>query len=222
MKTVSVVMCTYNGAKYIRQQLDSIIAQKYPIEEVIIQDDGSNDGTIEIVEEYSARYPYIHLYRNEVNKGFNMNFITAFQRAKTDFVAISDQDDIWFADKIEKQVEAIGDNYAACDIRSQLVPEALDGLFSADRGKCGTDYAGQQVNQRITGTDGRNAITARSQADPPAPLLGIVIPSLDQVFSTILLQKEPGRLPVQGPVQAEEDAVRGVYEGEAEIIGHQA
>jgi glycosyltransferase involved in cell wall biosynthesis len=114
MKTVSVVMCTYNGAKYIRQQLDSIIAQKYPIEEVIVQDDGSNDGTIEIVEEYSARHPYIHLYRNEVNKGFNMNFITAFQRAKTDFVAISDQDDIWFSDKIERQVEAIGDKYAAC------------------------------------------------------------------------------------------------------------
>ena len=112
--TVSVIMATYNGSKYIRQQLDSILCQHYPIEEIIIQDDGSKDDTILIIKEYAEKYPQIHLYQNEHNKGFNLNFITAFQRAKTDLICISDQDDIWFSDKIEKQVKAIGTEFAAC------------------------------------------------------------------------------------------------------------
>lgn len=112
--TVSVVMATYNGAKYIREQLDSILRQHYPIEEIIIQDDGSKDETVAIIQEYASKNPQIHLFRNEKNKGFNMNFITALQRANSDLVCISDQDDIWFEDKVEKQVEAIGKNYAAC------------------------------------------------------------------------------------------------------------
>lgn len=112
--TVSVVMATYNGSHYIREQLDSILAQHYPVEEIIVQDDGSTDDTVQIVQEYAARHPKIHLFQNTQNKGFNMNFITAFQRVKTELVCISDQDDIWFADKIAKQVEAMGNTYAAC------------------------------------------------------------------------------------------------------------
>lgn len=112
--TVSVVMATYNGARFIREQLDSILGQIYPIKEIIIQDDGSNDGTIDIIQEYISRYPIIHLYQNQNNLGFNMNFITAFRRVTTDLVCIADQDDIWFKDKILKQVEAIGTEYAAC------------------------------------------------------------------------------------------------------------
>lgn len=112
--TVSVVMCTYNGAAYIREQLDSILRQSYPVESIIIQDDGSTDGTTDIIGEYASRYPHIRLYRNTANLGFNMNFITAFARVKSELTAISDQDDIWFADKIEKQVQAIGTQYAAC------------------------------------------------------------------------------------------------------------
>lgn len=112
--TVAVVMATYNGAKYIKEQLDSILAQRYPIQEIIIQDDGSTDDTLAIVRDYASRYPHIHLFQNEQNKGFNLNFITAFQRASADLICISDQDDIWFSDKIEKQVEAIGTQYAAC------------------------------------------------------------------------------------------------------------
>ncbi|MDY3141073.1 MAG: glycosyltransferase, partial [Parabacteroides sp.] len=56
-KKVSIAMCTYNGEKYIREQLDSIVNQTYPIDEVIIQDDHSKDGTIQILLEYAERYP---------------------------------------------------------------------------------------------------------------------------------------------------------------------
>ena len=55
-KKVSVVMCTYNGAKYIREQLDSIINQTYPIFEIIIQDDCSTDDTVDIIREYAETH----------------------------------------------------------------------------------------------------------------------------------------------------------------------
>lgn len=109
-KTVSVVMATYNGAKYIREQLDSILAQTYPLKEIIIQDDGSTDDTPAICEEYASKWSNIKFIRNEHNLGFNLNFKSAAMKAAGDYVAFSDQDDVWFSDKIERQVEAIGDH----------------------------------------------------------------------------------------------------------------
>ncbi len=109
-KTVSIIMGTYNGEKYIREQLDSILAQTYPIKEIIIQDDGSTDGTIAICEEYATKHPNVHFSRNEHNLGFNLNFKIAAMKATGDYVAFSDQDDVWFAEKIAKQVAAIGDH----------------------------------------------------------------------------------------------------------------
>lgn len=106
--TVSVIMATYNGEKYIREQLDSILAQTYPIYELIIQDDCSTDHTANICREYEANYPCVHFYENDHNLGFNLNFKSAAMRATGDYVAFSDQDDVWFKDKIERQVAAIG------------------------------------------------------------------------------------------------------------------
>ena len=112
-KTVSIIMGTYNGAIYIREQLDSILAQTYPLKEIIIQDDGSTDDTIAICQAYQEKYPIVHFSRNEHNLGFNANFKSAAMKATGDFVAFSDQDDVWFPTKIEKQVAAIG-NHDIC------------------------------------------------------------------------------------------------------------
>ncbi len=101
-------MCTYNGAKYLREQLDSILNQTYPIYELIVQDDCSTDETIRILNEYAQKYHIVKVYVNENQKGVTMNFISAIQRAEGDFIAISDQDDIWELQKIEKQVKYIG------------------------------------------------------------------------------------------------------------------
>ena len=109
MKTVSVVMCTYNGEKYLREQLDSIVNQTYPIYELIIQDDCSTDGTVEILKEYAGKYSFIQYSVNKKNKGYNENFFSVIALAKGDFIAISDQDDIWELNKIEVQVNQIGD-----------------------------------------------------------------------------------------------------------------
>ena len=119
--TVSIVMCTYNGAKYIKEQIESIIHQSYPIHELIIQDDGSTDDTLRIVRAYAERYPFIHVYRNEGPRGVNSNFYSAMRKATGDFIAISDQDDIWEARKIEWQVESIGDAWLSAGITKPFV-----------------------------------------------------------------------------------------------------
>lgn len=87
VKKVSVVMCTYNGEKYIREQLDSILAQTYPIYELIIQDDGSTDNTVAILREYEALNSNIVVSQNQVNVGFNENFKLAIAKAKGDYLS---------------------------------------------------------------------------------------------------------------------------------------
>jgi len=114
IKNVSVIMCTYNGADFIKEQLDSIINQTYPIYELIIQDDCSTDSTVSILNDYVGQYDFIYLYQNESQKGINKNFYSAISRAKGEYIAISDQDDIWEPDKIEFQVNTIGDKWLSC------------------------------------------------------------------------------------------------------------
>ena len=103
-------MCTYNGAEYIREQLDSILAQTLKPDEIIIQDDGSTDDTIQILREYTKRDRSISIFQNDVQLGVNNNFYSALDKATGDYIAISDQDDLWDPQKLQKQYEAIRDN----------------------------------------------------------------------------------------------------------------
>ena len=111
MKTVSVVMCTYNGEEYLREQLDSLVQQTYPVYELIIQDDGSTDNTLTIAREYQELHPEIpfRIYRNSHQLGYSRNFFSAYQRATGDLIASCDQDDIWEPRKLEVLVANIGD-----------------------------------------------------------------------------------------------------------------
>ncbi|MDR2291929.1 MAG: glycosyltransferase [Prevotellaceae bacterium] len=113
IKTVSIVMCTYNGAPYLRQQLDTIVNQTYPLLEIIIQDDCSTDSTMEILHEYAEKYAAIRIYQNDERKEHVLNFFSATSRAVGEYIAFADQDDIWKLDKIEKLVECIGNNWMA-------------------------------------------------------------------------------------------------------------
>lgn len=125
--SVSIVLCTYNGAKYLSEQLDSILAQTYPLHEIIIQDDNSTDETVNIIHEYASKYSLIKFFENNSAHGVNGNFISAMQRATGDYVAISDQDDIWETDKIENQMNSIGKNLL-CSGFSR--PFSTDGSFA--------------------------------------------------------------------------------------------
>lgn len=110
MKKVSIVLCTYNGAKFLKEQLDSIVQQSLQPYEVIAQDDGSTDDTMSILQDYANKYPFIKVYKNEKERGINNNFFGAISRTTGDFIAISDQDDIWMSNKLEVMTQAIGDN----------------------------------------------------------------------------------------------------------------
>lgn len=124
-KDISIVLCTYNGERYLRQQLDSIFNQTLPAREVIVQDDGSTDHTMDILSEYAARFPQMKIYVNEGRHGINANFFSAMSRATCPWIALSDQDDIWELSKLEHQARAIG-NRLLCSGRS--LPFSDDGF----------------------------------------------------------------------------------------------
>lgn len=108
---ISIALCTFNGQEFLAEQLESILSQSYGHLEVIVCDDGSTDNTVDIVENFAAVDPRIQLYRNPENLGFNKNFERAISLASGDYIAISDQDDIWETDKIKLLYEHIEENW---------------------------------------------------------------------------------------------------------------
>jgi glycosyltransferase involved in cell wall biosynthesis len=96
---ISVVLATYNGEKYLREQLDSIFSQDYSNFEVIASDDCSSDATVEILDEYSKRYNLCWSV-NERNLGFIRNFEGVMLKAGGEYLALCDQDDLWLSDKL--------------------------------------------------------------------------------------------------------------------------
>jgi glycosyltransferase involved in cell wall biosynthesis len=96
-------MATFNGARYIRQQLDSLAAQTHLPSELIVTDDGSTDDTLKILEDFASRSLFrVLVHRNEARLGYRANFLHATTLCKSDLIAFSDQDDIWDRRKIEK------------------------------------------------------------------------------------------------------------------------
>jgi glycosyltransferase involved in cell wall biosynthesis len=107
---VSVAMCTYNGSRFLANQLDTIVNQTYKNIEIIVVDDCSTDETLTILNNYARLYPQLHVYQNESNLGFTANFERAVSLCKGELIALCDQDDLWHPEKIELQVKSIGDN----------------------------------------------------------------------------------------------------------------
>jgi glycosyltransferase involved in cell wall biosynthesis len=106
---ISVAMCTYNGALFLKKQIDSLISQNYPHVEIIIVDDGSTDETIQILNDYQQNYSQIKVFRNESNKGLVKNFEKAIRHTSGEYIALCDQDDIWFPEKLSTLVTELGD-----------------------------------------------------------------------------------------------------------------
>jgi len=105
---VSICLATYNGEKYLKEQLDSIVKQTYKNIELIVQDDCSNDATLEILQAYKEKLN-ITLYSNEKNLGYLQNFESLLHKTNGDLIALCDQDDIWKPNKIALLVEHIKD-----------------------------------------------------------------------------------------------------------------
>ncbi len=108
---ISVVIATYNGAKYLQEQLDSLSRQTCRPFELIVGDDGSTDSTLSILREFSRSAPFpVSIIENEENLGFSDNFLNLATKCKGDWTAFCDQDDVWFPCKLADAVDAIIEN----------------------------------------------------------------------------------------------------------------
>jgi glycosyltransferase involved in cell wall biosynthesis len=98
---ISVALATYNGAKFLYEQLFSIINQTYPPKEIIVVDDFSTDSTVQIIEEVQKDFPFIKLYVNNQNRGPVTTFEIVISKCNCNYIALCDQDDIWEVNKLE-------------------------------------------------------------------------------------------------------------------------
>ena len=104
----SVAMATYNGARHLRAQLDSIAAQALKPIELQIGDDGSTDATEAIVADFAASAPFpVNFHRNQPRLGYGGNFLEAARRCSGDWIAFSDQDDVWLPEKLAACAQAL-------------------------------------------------------------------------------------------------------------------
>jgi glycosyltransferase involved in cell wall biosynthesis len=118
---VSVIMCVYNGEKYLKESIESILNQTYTNFEFIIVDDGSKDKTNEIIKSYKDER--IVLITNETNKNKTYSRNIALEKAQGEYIAIFDSDDISFPQRLEKQVEYLQENSSigACGSQAYFI-----------------------------------------------------------------------------------------------------
>jgi glycosyltransferase involved in cell wall biosynthesis len=132
--TVAVVVATYNGATYLRQQLESIVQQTYKPSQIIIVDDDSLDDTIAIARAFAAHHPEVMVVQNETRLGYIKNFEKGMLIATASYVALSDQDDIWMPHKLETLLANIGDQMLAysdselIDANGQLLNQKMSSI----------------------------------------------------------------------------------------------
>jgi len=132
---VSIAMCTYNGENFLHQQIDSLLAQTYTNIEIIAVDDASADRTKAILEEYALKDNRFRFFINEKNIGYNKNFEKAISLSSAQYIATSDQDDIWETAKIETMMN----NWPA----GSLFIYSLSGIFYTD------DFIARQPAPRV-------------------------------------------------------------------------
>ena len=132
MHKISVVIATFNGEKFIEEQLESIRLQSLPVDEVLISDDCSTDNTVKIIKQYIDRH---HLDKwfvkvNTVNLGWRHNFINLLFRASGDIIFYCDQDDIWDLDKIKimtsilkekKEILCLATQFTSIDSKGNII-----------------------------------------------------------------------------------------------------
>lgn len=119
MPFVSIIICTYNGSKYLAQTIESALSQDYPSFEILIVDDGSTDNTVDIVRNYQSKSNKIRLIL-QANSGLSASRSLAFSHAQGDWIAILDQDDLAYSNRIREQISVAQEYPTAklifCDI----------------------------------------------------------------------------------------------------------
>lgn len=138
---VSVCMATYNGEKYIKQQIDSILKQLNDFDELIISDDGSTDKTIQIIQEYKDERIRLFHHKHPVwnskyyksNVYVTANFENALEHARGKYIFLTDQDDIWKENKVNIMIDAL-DKFGGV-IMSSITIITEDGSIKREKDK---------------------------------------------------------------------------------------
>jgi glycosyltransferase involved in cell wall biosynthesis len=138
-------MCTYNGSRFVAEQIESICGQTYTNLQIIIVDDASTDDTYEIVKKYAEKDKRIAACRNDTNMGFNLNFNKACSLATGDFIAIADQDDIWEPSKTEKLLAKMNEDTGTLLVHCISARFKTFGEFSLKSHKLVNYLAGEDV-----------------------------------------------------------------------------
>ncbi len=146
---VSVALCTFNGARFLQDQLTSLARQTRRPDEVVISDDASHDATLEIARATAAETGLSCVFlRNESNAGFASNFARAASHCTGDYVFFCDQDDVWLPEKIERHLEAFRRKPATVLVASDssIVDEALASLGQTQLNNC---HFGKRYRRRL-------------------------------------------------------------------------
>lgn len=147
---ISIAMATYNGEKYLREQIDSILNQTIQDFELIVCDDCSTDTTWNILQDYQSQDRRIKCYRNEENLGFKKNFEKAIGLCTREYIALSDQDDIWLPRHLEILLNLIGDADIACGNAELINGDGVStGVLLSENGHLSTIYEKNLMLYRI-------------------------------------------------------------------------
>lgn len=132
---ISIPLCTFNGARYLSAQLDSLFAQSYSAVEIVAVDDCSTDATVSILNHYAGRHPNMRVVVNPANLGFLRNFELALSHCRGEFIAPCDQDDIWLPEKLDSLYRQINSrsmcycDSALMDADGKLLSKSMSDIW---------------------------------------------------------------------------------------------
>lgn len=144
----SIAMATFNGARYLQEQLESFAAQTLLPDELVISDDCSTDNTLDIIKVFASSAPFkVRWTQNHVKLGYTGNFNQALMRTMGDMVFLSDQDDVWFPDKLERMARYVLDDPDALVIMNDAA------LTDANLNDTGLTKQGQISSGRMSSSN---------------------------------------------------------------------
>ncbi|MEH7106793.1 glycosyltransferase family 2 protein [Bacillus sp. JJ1764] len=156
VKKVQILLSTYNGEKYVAQQLDSLLQQDYQNLEILVRDDGSKDQTVNIIESYAAEHSNIQLIKT-VNKGVISSFFELVEKASdsAEYFAFCDQDDFWKPTKVSRAVALMEKEAASVPVlyfsRLEIVDENLQFLKHSQIPPKGVGFENALIQNVATG-----------------------------------------------------------------------
>lgn len=171
---ITAAVCTYNGEKYIQEQLNSILNQSVKVDEILICDDQSTDSTVAIINTFVEAYPEIIQFQiNSKNLRVNKNFEKALSLSSGDYIFLSDQDDVWEKDKVKQTLEIFQQNPTA------------QGVFSD------AHLIDDEGNKRESKGLWNNVLFLEDKIDNPKELFGYISNIRNMVTgATLCIKKE--------------------------------